>query len=279
MQPFMFTKGFASEVLGSAAVSQPAPMRQTITTVEHVVGAHPAAWNLLFAITELLIGVGMLASRDGRFARVACRCSIAWGLGVWTVGEGFGGLLTGHAAASTGAPGAAALYVLLSVVAWPKPSARGVEEPLSACLLANTWRFVWLCGAALAVLPAQWGATGLGGQAAMGWMMSPTWAVHPTLAVATWLNALPPWSAAALSISVVTVLLAIAINQRRGKPTSPALLAGAGLAIVFWMFGQGFGGLSTGTATDVGTGPLVVVLAIAVSAALNAEHAEPPTPS
>jgi hypothetical protein len=36
------------------------------------------------------------------------------------------------------------------------------------------------------------------------------------------------------------------------------------VALTFWIFAQGFGGLSTGTATDIATGPLVALLGLAM---------------
>ena len=275
LQPFMFTGGFASDVLGSAAVSQPTPLTDVITSVERLVAAHPAVWNIGFAGGELLIGAAMLLSRRGRLARVACASSVAFGGGVWIVGEGAGGLLTGHAALSTGAPGAALLQVVLTLASWPGAASGQKTDPekglpeknLPAVLLGRTWTLVWVPGAVLALLPAQRGRSGLSDQAAMGWMMSPAWATPPTRGLATWLAGLTPWTAAAISAALALLFLAIAGGARiRGTLGHRALIAGVVLALAFWMFGQGFGGLSTGTATDVGTGPLLVLLAIAVHA-------------
>jgi len=275
LQPFMFTGEFASDVLGSAALSQPTPLHDVITSVEGHVAAHPAVWNIVFAGGELLIGAAMLLSRRGRLARVACASSVAFGGGVWIVGEGAGGLLTGHAALSTGAPGAALLYVVLTVASWPELASGQTTQPqkglpekdLPAALLGRTWILVWVSGAVLALLPAQRGVSGLSDQAAMGWMMSPAWATHPTHALASWLVGLAPWTAAAISAALALLFLAIAGGARiRGTLGGRAMIAGVVLALALWMFGQGFGGLSTGTATDVGTGPLLVLLAIAVHA-------------
>jgi hypothetical protein len=281
LQPFMFTPGFAADVLGSASSSQPRPLQRTITTVEQLVAAQPAMFNTAFALTELLVGATMILATTGALARHACRASIAFGLGVWAVGEGAGGLLTGHAAITTGAPGAAALYVMLTVAAWPRPVGPGVESPLPAVLLTRTWLLVWLTGTVLAVLPAQWGAAGLGGQASMGWMMSPRWAVAPTLGLAHRLQGLDRAAAAALCLTTAALLAAVAVGVLCGGTLSRcARAAGVALALSFWMFGQGFGGLSTGTATDVGTAPLLVVLAVACGAAERAaRHDEPTTPA
>ena len=263
LQPFMFTRGFADDVLGTAALSQPAPLHQAIAAVEHLVTMHPAVWNALFAVTELLIGAGLVVGRDGLVARVACRCSLAFGLGVWVVGEGLGGLLTGHAAAATGAPGAALLYCVLTIAAWPRPAPRAAERPPSARLLAASWTFVWLTGAALAVLPSQWGVRGLAVQASMGAMMSPSWTAGSAAGLARWAGGLTPVGAGAISVGLVGAFVAIALGGRgRGGPPVAALVAGVAAASSFWVFGQGLGGMSAGTATDVGTGPLVVLLAL-----------------
>jgi hypothetical protein len=254
-------------------------LQKVIASMERLVAAHPGYWNSVFAGGELLIGAAMLFSRAGLVARVACWSSIAFGAGVWIVGEGAGGLLTGQAALSTGAPGAALLYVVLTVAAWPAlvgGQSSQAERMLPDSLLKVTWIFVWVCGAVLALLPNQRGANGLGDQAAMGWMMSPSWATHPTHALATWLAGLTPWTAAALSTALVLVFLAVASAPlTRGATARCGLAAGVGISLFFWMFGQGFGGLSTGTATDVGTGPLLVMLTVAVSSLGTARRSEP----
>jgi hypothetical protein len=69
---------------------------------------------------QLALGAGLLFRRT---ARAALAGTIAWGLAVWWLGEGLGGIL-GSATSSplTGAPGAAVLYALLVLLAlafWP----------------------------------------------------------------------------------------------------------------------------------------------------------------
>lgn len=141
LQAFMFTTGFSEDVLGSASLSQPAPLGQLIRFAERVGGAHPAGWNWVFALVELAIGAGMVLPGRGRLARLACLGSLAWGAGVWLVGEGAGALLTGHAAFSTGAPGAALVYVLLTIAAWPSGVAGEAEAPLSRGVVSGGWLY------------------------------------------------------------------------------------------------------------------------------------------
>jgi hypothetical protein len=257
LQPFMFTRAFAQDVLGSAATSQPDPLRQLIVTAEQVVGGHPALANGLLACAELLVGAALLLGRGGT---KACTASVALGLAIWVVGEGLGGLLTGTGALSTGAPGPALLYALLTVAAWPR-----VERPPSARVLARVWAAVWSLGALLAFVPAQWGARGLGAQAAMGWMMSPHWTTGTARGLADRLAGLTPGPAVALSLFTVAVHAAVAGAVLSPPRVRRALLCvGAALSAAYWVFGQGFGGLATGTATDVGAGPVMILLAVAL---------------
>jgi type IV secretory pathway VirB2 component (pilin) len=99
----------------------------------------------------------------------------------------------------------------------------------------------------------------------MGAMMSPSWAVTPTGAVARWLLAAPAPLATAISVGVVTLQLIIALAVcLRGRLRRGLVVAGVVLTAIYWLFGQGFGGLSTGTATDVGTAPLIALLGVAL---------------
>lgn len=268
LQSFMFTRQFADDVLGSASLSQPSPLGALITWTQHLVGDHPVLFNWPFAIVQLAIGLGMVFGGRGRIARLACAGSVAWAGAVWLVGEGAGGLLTGlfahqPAALSTGAPGAALVYGLLTLAAWPRPGA--IEPPLARGLVSASWLGVWALGAVLATLPAQWGASGLGAQAAMGWMMEPSWAVRPADAVMTWLLGLPVAAAVAVSIGVLAVNLIIASAVLLGGRAARTLtIIGIVVALGYWIFAQGFGGLTTGTATDVGTAPMIILLGLAV---------------
>ena len=182
---------------------------------------------------------------------------------MWLFGEGAGALFTGTASITTGAPGAALLYSLLTVAAWPR--ARGADSALAGKVLSSTWVGVWAGGALLACLPHQWGPDGLGAQAAMGAMMSPSWAVAPTNGLTRWLVSSSDSTAAMISAAMVTVhlLIAAAIGLL-GRARQALVITGIAAAAAYWVFGQGFGGVSTGTATDVGTGPLIMVLGCAL---------------
>ncbi|MDQ1633810.1 MAG: hypothetical protein QOJ32_619 [Frankiaceae bacterium] len=266
LQPVMWSRSFGSETLASAGAGQPLAIGAPVRLFAGLVADHPVGFNVVFASAQLVIGAGLLLARDPRRLRVVCGASVAWALGIWVVGEGLGGLFGGHTSLSVGAPGAALLYLVLTVAAWP------LDRPLDRWLPA-VWTAVWLCGALLQLLPAQRGGVGLGDQLEMGSMMSPRLLAGPELQVALWLATLPAVLAALVSGGLVAGQAWIGIAVLRRGSRRIALRVGAGLAIVFWVACQGFGGLSTGSATDPGSAPLLVLLAFAV-AAVPVEHRE-----
>jgi hypothetical protein len=48
------------------------------------------------------------------------------------------------------------------------------------------------------------------------------------------------------------------LHKRLAKP---ALVIGIAISIAYWVIGQGLGGVFTGQATDIGTAPLVILIA------------------
>ena len=116
-QPFMFTRGFAAEVIAPVGEGQPGFVSGPVHLASTVIAAHPVVWNVPFAAIQLLLGIGLLVPRT---ARLTLAASIAWALGVWYVGEGLSGMASGHASLITGAPGSALIYALLAAAAWPR---------------------------------------------------------------------------------------------------------------------------------------------------------------
>ncbi|MFC7182061.1 hypothetical protein ACFQMG_21150 [Kitasatospora paranensis] len=102
-QPFMLTTGFADQIIAPTADGQPAFVAGPVHWAADLSVAAPALWDVLFALTQLLLGAALLVPRTARLALVA---SVGWALSVWWLGEGLGGLAGGHALMLTGAPGA-----------------------------------------------------------------------------------------------------------------------------------------------------------------------------
>jgi hypothetical protein len=148
-QPFMFTRGFATQVIAPAGQGQPGFVAAPVHWASTVIVAHPIAWNVAFAGAQLLLGIGLLVPRT---ARLGLAASIAWALGVWYFGEGLSGLASGDASLITGAPGSALLLALLAAAAWPSGSA-STEGP--APWLPFAWALLWMGAAVFQALPSQ----------------------------------------------------------------------------------------------------------------------------
>ena len=257
LQPFMFTKGLATQILMPTTAGQPAPLAAAITSAAHLVEPHVALFNGFAALVEVLIGLALLWRPT---VRIGLLVSFAWALGVWALGEGFGMVLTGDASPLTGAPGAALLYVLLGLLVWPTAvSSISLPGASNRRVARIAWGALWLGFAALWLEPAN---------------RSPA-AVHDQIAAAPsgahWLSALLSSAAdataghgAAIAIGGAAVSAAIGLGVLAGR--APRLLLALSLlvALAYWVLGQGLGGILTGTATDPNSAPLLMLLAVAV---------------
>jgi hypothetical protein len=253
-QSFMFTRGFAQQVLAPVGEGQPAFVSAPVHLAVTIVSANPFAANLPFAAIQLLLGIGLLVPRT---ARVTVAASIAWALGVWYVGEGLSGLASGHASLITGAPGSALLYAILAAAAWPHQDGRR-EAPAS--WLPWAWAGVWGVGAVLQALPGQNTGTALAGAVTAGTSGAPKWLAGLDSSVGVW--------AAQHGLLLVVVLVAaevlIGVGVLTRRTRTPAVALGLGLALAMWVVGQDLGALYTGQATDPNSGPLLALMAISL---------------
>lgn len=282
-QSYMFTKGFVNTFILANATGQPTVIRWAITNVGHFLLPHVGVWNALFAVTQLLIGLGLLFRRT---VRPALALSFPYALGVWVFGEGLGMILTGSATALTGAPGSVLMYGILGVMAWPRrpvASARrqaqadrptGVASSAAAQGLGGSvtplaaWSGFWALAAILFLLPdnrtqssISSAITGMAPGNARWFSDFLTSSGHHVATVGTQLS----WVLALLS-------LVIGLGPLVARRPGFFLAAGGVLSFLLWITGQGFlGGILTGTGTDPNTGPLIILLALAMVPAVPAD--------
>jgi copper(I)-binding protein len=268
LQPLMFGSGFAGDILSPAGDGQPGWVAAGVHWAAGLVGSSPALWNGLFAAVQLAIGIGLLIRP---LARIALLGSVGWGLAVWYLGEGAGGVASGHGSLLTGAPGAVLLYVVLAAIAWPvrdpdSPQPAGwrgrLRQDGSAPPAAWTpvvWAVVWIGGAVLQALPGQ-NTEGDVSDSLTG-MDMPNWLMSPVTSIAdgfTRLGAASMWL-------LLAVLVAVGVGGLLGGRTRTiAGWAGLVLGVLFWVFGQGMGDLFSGQATDPNSGPLLALLGVAL---------------
>ena len=259
-QPAMFSKSFPQMLAGSAA-GNPAPVAAPIVWSATFIGHHLVISNGVFATIQVLLGLG-IAWRPT--VKAALAASVVWSAGVWWLGEGLGGILTGSLSPLAGAPGAVVLYALLAVLLWPAdrhPAAPfvaaravGTRVAQASCLI------LWGTMAVLALLS---------GIRAPGALSDSVLAMsHGQPGWLAWLDARFADALAghglAASIVLAVLLLAVAVGPWRAALTltRAALVLAIALAMIFWL-AEGTGGVLTGTATDPNTGPLLILIAVA----------------
>jgi hypothetical protein len=264
----MFTSAFSASVISADGDRQPTFVAGPVHTVGRWVGLHPGAWNTAFVAIDALIGVGLLTRQ---FARQAVAASVGWGLLVWWLVEGLGGLFGGGANLVTGAPGAGLLVAVLGLAAWPPlDRLRGrwsaPTDRTPPRWLVWVWTAIWLGGAILQYSrderPADLAAT-ISSNAAN----SPDWLARIELHLADWLGRTHSAGASAVIVTIALAEAAIGLAAiRPGLSRTIACRAGIVLALAFWLFGQGLGALFEGLATDLQAAPLVVLTGLAVLA-------------
>jgi hypothetical protein len=284
-QPFMFGQGFVSTYFLHNASGQPALFSWLITNVGHFVGPHVALWNTLFALTQVAIGLGLIFRPT---VRLALAVSFVWAFGVWFFGEGLGLIFTGSASALTGAPGSVFMYGLIGLMAWPRSprnTAKGKDEDSPAVGVASSaagrgiggaitplvvWSGFWSLAAVLFLLPNNRTQTSVS-SAIVG--MAPGEPHTYSSFLSTFGNHFgsvgtqATWGLAIASLIVGFGPLVVRRPQF-------FLFVGGLLSLFFWITGQGLGGIFTGSGTDPNTGPLIILLALAMVPTALAERSQ-----
>src|SRR5579871_151170 len=250
LQTFMYSQGFLAMLRGMTMSGQPSWLNRSITWAVNLVSPHLTLYNTGFAVVQVAIGLGLLFRPT---VRIALAVSFVWVVVVWWVGEAFGMLFMNTANPLTGAPGAVLLYGLIGAMVWPNGRPGGL---LGVRGSRAAWAALWLLNAWL-------------------WLLAPNSApdaTHDAILAApsgmSWLTGLKQHVASAaaghgLLIAIVLALVSAAIGVAVGtdRLARPFLLLAIGLNLVFWVVGQGFGGIATNTATDPNAAPLFILLA------------------
>ena len=287
-QPFMFSKSFVSTFVLANAPGQPAVIHWVITNVGHFLAPNINVWNSLFALTQLAIGVGLLFRRT---VRPALALSFPYALGVWVFGEGLGMLFTGSATALTGAPGSVLLYGLIGLMAWPRPAQGGSRSPreqsdrvgIASSAAAQgiggprtalaVWGGFWFLAAVLFVFPNNRTQSSISSAISGMAPGSPGWYAHFLVRTGNHFASMGTQTAWVLA----AVCLVIGFGPLVARRPGAFLAAGGLLSALFWIAGQGLiGNIFTGTGTDPNSGPLVILLALAMVPSVPAPRAAAP---
>ena len=283
-QPFMFGRQFVPTFITGNAGGQPEPIAWLITTAGHFISPDVGVWNFLFATIQLVIGVGLFFRPTVRPAIVI---SLFWAFGVWFFGEGLGMILTGSATALTGAPGSVFMYGLLGLMAWPRtpdqssayaPAGKeggvassaaaqgigGVVTPLAA------WAGYWILAAVLFLFPLNRVRGSISSTITGMAPGTPEWYSHFLTTFGNAFGSIGTQTSWVLAI----VSLAIGLGPLLARRVGVFLFLGGLVSFLLWITGQGFlGGVFSGSGTDPNTGPLVILLALAMVPAALPEPA------
>jgi hypothetical protein len=247
-QSFMYSHGFI-EMLTGLTSGQPRWISGSMTWAAHTAEHHLDIFNTLFALVQCFIGLGLLYRRT---VKLALAISFPWALVVWWFGEAFGMMFMSMASPLTGAPGAVLIYALIGLIVWPNGRPGGLLGVRGA---RTAWAALWLVMAWL-------------------WLEAPSSnasAISQSIKAApsgmSWLSSLQEWLtkglhgngvglAIALGLLSAAIGVAVAANWRPRTFLSVAIV----LNLIFWVVGQGFGGIFEGGATDPNAGLLFIVL-------------------
>jgi hypothetical protein len=261
-QPSMFTKAFP-EMLAGTSAGNPAfvasPVNWSATLVTH----HLVVLNVIFATIQVALGLG-IAWRPT--VRLALAASVLWSLAVWFLGEGLGGVLTGTASLTDGAPGAVILYALLAVLLWParheRPAqfiaARAIGERAALIL----WSVLWASMAVFALQPAYRTPRGLSDEIRDMAAGQPGWLAWPVSHLATLLAGPGLLAASLLAAAFTVTAFGLWLPAKAARATRAVIVLALVLAVFLWL-AQGLGGIFTGGSTDPNSGPLLILLALA----------------
>jgi hypothetical protein len=261
-QSFMYSKGFIN-MLTQMMSGQPPWLESTMRWASHIAAGNLTLFNTLFALTQVVIGLGLLYRPT---VKPALAASFGWALIVWWFGEAFGMLFMNMANPLTGAPGAVLLYAIIGLIVWPG-SGRGGLLGIRGTRIA--WGALWLVMAWLWLLGANSStdATRTAINAAPSGM---SWLSTVQNAAAN--GAHGNGTAIALILALVSAVIGIGVAAR--WQVRPLILVAIVLNLAYWVLGQGFGGIFMGNATDPNAGLPFVLLAIAVATVLAPPTAE-----
>ena len=259
LQPQMFTMNMVNGVMKPMLQGQPALLEANLNWIVTVTTEHLVLINLMIAVVQIILGILLLS---GLWVRATVIASIIWALVVWYGGEGLSMLLTGQAGALTGAPGAVLLYPLLGLLIYPRS-----EDTEDGLISRSTFRWYlagfWFLSALLQLQPYWWasgqisqtlsGLVGMGGL--NGFLVDP---ILKGLSSVTATTEIPT----NIVLIVVFLGLGVALSVVKEENIRPILIASIIVSLVIW-WGEGFGMILTGMATDFNSGLLLVIMALA----------------
>lgn len=257
-QPFMFSRDFVTDVIEPTASGAPWIVAHPTLWAAHLMVHHIALYNTIFATIQLGIAIAILYRPT---VKIGLAVSAVWGLGVWWLAEGIGGIFN-NASPLMGAPGAVLIYVLIALLVWP---AGDGDTELSGSVGENgvigrtapklAWGVLWVGFALLALETTNRAPSAIHDMIIGMESGEPGWIKAIDRAVAS------PFAHHGTEASIILAILyavtAIAVFSRRTAKV--AVVLAVLLGALTWVI-EDFGTIATGNATDVNSGLLLILL-------------------
>jgi hypothetical protein len=279
-QPHLLRPSFVSDVIRPMAVGQPTLIASTINHMANFLSHQATMWVAVFGLIEIGIGVALLFRRS---VRPALAISFIWGIGIALFGEGLGMVLTGDTSPLLGAPGAVCFYVLLGVMVWPKrEAASGAVRPGTASSAAGrgvfggtgallVWAAIWAFEAIIWMFPFNRRGDSISSQMTATASGEPGWYAHFLHSFGQAFTGAGVWVAVILATASMVIALGPLVSRR----PQIFIWLGIGLALGYWITGEGLGELLTFGGTDPNNGPIVALIGLAVLPLVPARESEP----
>jgi len=260
-QPYMFGRDFVTQTLEPAAQGTPWIVEHPSMWAAHFMIHHITLYNSFFATIQLVIALAIFYRPTLKFG---LGLSVVWSVAVWWLGEGIGGVTAG-ATALMGAPGAVIVYAFLALLLWPsdrepEPGMSVAEcGPLGRIVPKAGWAVMWISFAYLGLEAVNRSPSALYemvdgmGSGESGWIKALDRGLAAPLA-----HHGTEWS---IVLAVLFVLVGVAVFVP--KATRSGLAVAVLLGIIIWL-AEDFGQIFTGSATDVNSGPLLILFALAL---------------
>ncbi|MGH9080791.1 MAG: hypothetical protein ACRDYE_12095 [Acidimicrobiales bacterium] len=247
-----FRRDYPLGTLAQSVMGAPHWLNRTIYAGINPFVAHWAWWNLASTLIQVAIGIGLVT---GRSTKLALALSFVWAATIWWLGEGFGTLPSGFGLMAAGAPGAAALYILIGAMAWPRDGRTDVDRRA----WISSWVVLWV-GAAVLHFPFAFPV----GQVLQANLEENRSSAGLLAATSNWFGRISADHAVTVTIALVVLEAAIGLGwlvDRSHRRTWLGL--GILLSLFFWVVVQQLGGIPGTDATDPDTAPMVILLALA----------------
>jgi cytochrome oxidase Cu insertion factor (SCO1/SenC/PrrC family) len=236
-----------SQVIAPTAAASPTWVQHLVNDGGTIWSYHPVQAASAAVWIQIGIGVWLLLAADGWWSRLGGLASVGWGLGVWVLGESFGGIFAPGLSWLTGAPGAVLIYVAAgALIALPARAWAGAR--LGRLLLAGIGLF-WIGMAVLQAWPGRGYWNGHGGTlSSMVTTMSQT--SQPRL-LSELLSGFAGLNGFAVNLVVVTALALFGATYIYGNPRLLRIAVPAASVFCFadWVLVQDLGFLG-GLGTD-----------------------------